>query len=287
MRLEDLQHDHEYCLRIATKLLGEQARALVLDSEIEVILLRQSRLVSRHGLRSGPGVVCVSSDRKGHSLEIGVERYRCTRTVTPIDVLRFSAPHHLYAPYSCYEFWAVADSSFRTLYRSLRKQARQRQCQSPPLLREGDLDKLWKNTIGFLRHGRHLLERFGVPQKRGVLLLGEPGNGKTMACRWLRTECAAHRLHCKVVTAEQFEAARNEGEAQDLFDSSHPGIILFDDVDLGMRDSGSESHSAAQSTFLCGLDGLSARSGIVYLFTSNVSWSSIDPAFRRPGASTS
>ena len=121
-----------------------------------------------------------------------------------------------------------------------------------------------------------------MPQKRGVLLLGQPGNGKTMACRWLRDQCNRSRLEWSVVTAEQFESARGEGNAHALFQMERPGIKLFDDVDLGVRE-GSVGHSGPQSTFLSGLDGLEVQYGVVYLFTSNARLEDLDPAFRRPG----
>jgi hypothetical protein len=183
---------------------------------------------------------------------------------------------------SC-QFWAVPARSYRAFYRVVRRLMRQQQDHRPPLLRAGELDRLWKNTIHFLRHGRDVLKRYGVPQKRGVLLLGEPGNGKTMACRWLRGECNQHRLDWATVTAERFEQARFDGEAHQLFELRRPGIVLFDDVDIGMRSSGSAGHCGPQSTLLCGLDGLEIRQGVVYLFTSNARLDELDPAFRRPG----
>jgi cell division protease FtsH len=192
------------------------------------------------------------------------------------------APRSWDSSESCYEFWAVPERHYRIVYRFVRHLLRCQQRQAAPLLRAGELERLWNNTIGFLRHGSEALARYGVPQKRGVLLLGQPGNGKTMACRWLRDQCNRSRLEWSVVTAEQFESARGEGNAHALFQLERPGIKLFDDVDLGVREV-SVGHSGPQSTFLCGLDGLEVQYGVVYLFTSNARLEDLDPAFRRPG----
>jgi len=89
-------------------------------------------------------------------------------------------------------------------------------------------------------------------------------------------------LEWAVVTAEEFESERAEGTAHRLFRLRRPGILLFDDIDLGIQ-ARNEGHSGAQSTVLCGLDGLETCAGVVYLFTSNVRVEELDPAFRRPG----
>lgn len=116
--------------------------------------------------------------------------------------------------------------------RFLRRGVKAAQRHRPPILHDGDLQRLWDNTIGFLRRGAALLERYGVPRKRGVLLLGEPGNGKTMACRWLRWQCSRRGLGWRAVTAEEYEAAKGDGGAHELFDLDRPGIVFFDDVDV-------------------------------------------------------
>jgi SpoVK/Ycf46/Vps4 family AAA+-type ATPase len=74
-----------------------------------------------------------------------------------------------------------------------------------------------------------------------------------------------------------------EGKAHRLFHTRKANILLFDDIDLGVQQTGEEGHDGIQSTFLCGLDGLECRRGVVYLFTSNVRIDELDPAFRRPG----
>jgi ATP-dependent 26S proteasome regulatory subunit len=114
-----------------------------------------------------------------------------------------------------------------------------------------------------------------------VLLLGTPGNGKTMACRWLLSLCHRRGLRWRSVTAQEYAGAKECGDVRDLFELDGPGIILFDDLDQALRDG--NASDADRSTFLTELDGLHPREGVVYLFTSNARVGELDPAFRRPG----
>ena len=144
-------------------------------------------------------------------------------------------------------------------------------------------ERLWNNTLGFLERGEEALERFGVTLKRCVLLTGQPGNGKTMAARWLLSQANKLGYAWRTVRAEEYEMARHHGSAHGMFELDRPGIILFDDLDSALRDREDVGESPDHATFLSELDGLEVRRGVVYLFTSNAKVKDIDPAFRRPG----
>jgi ATP-dependent 26S proteasome regulatory subunit len=116
-----------------------------------------------------------------------------------------------------------------------------------------------------------------------VLLLGEPGNGKTMACRWIRGHCNRLGLSWRSVSAEEFDSARREGKAHELFALYRPGIVIFDDVDMAVRNRANPLETGDASTFLSGLDGLDLQQGVVYIFTTNATIPQLDPAFLRPG----
>src|SRR5262249_36582767 len=110
-----------------------------------------------------------------------------------------------------------------------------------------------------------------------------PGNGKTMACRWLFRECRRYRLRWRNVSISDYQQARTNHGVGKLFHLDRPGIVLFDDLDFGIRDREATGASVDHTTFLSELDGVSGRRGTVYLFTSNARLSDLDPAFRRPG----
>ncbi|HUY92964.1 MAG TPA: ATP-binding protein [Pirellulales bacterium] len=280
MSLAQHQTDHQRCLQLAAELLGEPARAFGLDWDLQRSIEPLLKLDRRCGATSHHPLVCFRAERPGHELQMGLERFRLALEGREFRLVRVEAP------LGCGEgqrFWAVASTDYLRLFRALMRRSRRELAQHPPIMREQELDRLWCNTIGFLRHGAELLSRYRVPQKRGVLLLGEPGNGKTMACRWLRHQCIRMRFAWRSVTAEEFAAARQESQAHELFQLDRPGIVFFDDVDMAVRDRGQFDQTSDHATFLGGLDGLEVHRGVVYLFTSNARLASLDPAFLRPG----
>ncbi len=280
-----LQHklDHARCTAIAAEMLGSPVRTLVLDWELESVLRRRARLEARIGIGGDHALLRFQSGRKGHALAQGAERYRLETPSGTVRIVRVIAPRLRQAAEETYEFWAVAESQYRTFYATLRCAVRRRQRHIPPLMREDDRCRLWANTIGFLKQTQHRLREFGVPAKRGVLLLGEPGNGKTMACRWLRWHCNRLALSWRNVTAEEFENERKNGSAHELFELHRPGIVFFDDVDMALRRRQHNVESPDASTFLSGLDGLDLHHGVVYVFTTNARLLDLDSAFLRPG----
>jgi SpoVK/Ycf46/Vps4 family AAA+-type ATPase len=127
----------------------------------------------------------------------------------------------------------------------------------------------------------------GGRPKRGLLLTGPPGNGKTSACRWLWEECRRTGHEYQIVSPDAYQAARrscNPVQAvRDLFTVHRSGIIFFDDMDVALRDRNTVRETDDQAVFLSALDGIEVNEGVVYVFTTNCSLELIDPAFKRPG----
>src|SRR5262249_409196 len=123
--------------------------------------------------------------------------------------------------------------------------------------------------------------------RRGVLLAGPPGNGKTSACRWLWELCHELRYEFRLVSPDVYRAARascNPPEAvKALFAVSRRGIVFFDDMDIALRDRPLSPEADDQAVFLGAMDGIEVREGVVYMFTTNCPLDLIDPAFKRPG----
>ncbi len=188
-----------------------------------------------------------------------------------------------------YNFLVCERADYTALYRQARILHKQTAPPNPPPVLTAEIEgKLWQNTIGYLDpKNLDRIQRLGGRARRGLLLSGPPGNGKTSACRWIHQECVRRNWDHKLITVDDYNAARRDddpGEAvRRLFKVSKQGVIFFDDMDLALRDRDTVKETDDQSVFLTALDGVSGNEAVVYVFTTNCDIRLIDPAFRRPG----
>lgn len=188
-----------------------------------------------------------------------------------------------------YDFTVVARADYVRLFRHTLRAMRERDKPTvPPVMPADQLEALRRNTLGYL-DAKNLkrIKELGGRARRGLLLTGPPGNGKTSACRWLWEECLRTGLEYKLVTPDAYQAARrscNPVEAvKELFGVHRRGVIFFDDMDIALRDRETVRETDDQAVFLSALDGIEVREGVVYVFTTNCGLELIDPAFKRPG----
>jgi AAA+ superfamily predicted ATPase len=184
-----------------------------------------------------------------------------------------------------FDFTCVERKNYLKLYRIAMQLRRDSEPPSvAPVMSKDQRDLLWQNTIGYLdRSNLRKIKSYGGRPKRGVLLMGPPGNGKTSACRWIWQECRRRRWEWRLVTPDAYRQARSSDTIEDLFSVGRRGIVFFDDMDLALRDRETVHESEDQSVFLSALDGISVHEGVVFVFTTNCSLDLIDRAFKRPG----
>jgi cell division protease FtsH len=183
------------------------------------------------------------------------------------------------------DFMAVGDKDYRRLYKvALRCRRDDEPPSVPPVLPDEQLDQFWKNTIGYLESANlDRIRAYGGRAKRGVLLTGAPGNGKTMACRWIWETCRQRRWEYRLVTPDSYRCARSQGNVEELFSVDRRGVIFFDDMDLALRDRETVHETEDQAVFLSAMDGIQVNEGVVFVFTTNCDLDLIDRAFKRPG----
>ena len=166
------------------------------------------------------------------------------------------------------------------LKRHFQRQQRKTNSQQPPILEEKLIDDVVRNSVGFLLNKKKI-EKYNVRIRRGILLSGEPGNGKTMLCRWIQRLCDEKDISWGVITASEIERAFGEGHGlESLFNSYQ--VTFFDDIDVSYlkRDAGKAEIACA---ILTAMDGINQSEHIVRIFTTNETLNTMDPAFVRPG----
>lgn len=164
---------------------------------------------------------------------------------------------------------------------------------APALLRQ-----LRTEVVDFLRgEVADRLREWDVPAKRGIVLFGDPGNGKTVLTRI----CAKHALEAgmNVVIIEGRRRSRlsydrgSMGLGDELRRAAAraPALLLFEDIDLhceGRTQSQAQPHVLGPDSqqplaeLLDFLDGVEPNHGYVLLASTN-HLESLDRALRRPG----
>jgi len=151
-----------------------------------------------------------------------------------------------------------------------------------PILDAIFLKDIIDSSFGFLMK-REEIEKYNVKLRRGILLDGDPGNGKTMTMRYIRQKCQENNIHTRNVTAAQLMSAFQEDELEE-FMSCAP-VMFFDDIDVSFfnrkRTEGGDGRMCC--ALLSAMDGMSEGNHCIRIFSTNERVEDMDPAFKRPG----
>lgn len=268
---------------VAEQRIGGPCTPFKLDWLMWRTLEKLSPRPRQFGMDGGIPLRSWDFDDEGTTLLFGGAEYWVSVGAERLQVVQCRVPLRAHACPGTEIVWFCPTEAYHQLYRVLRKARKESEQTRPPLMTETLRTKLWDNTIGFLQKADLLWKQFQIPVRRGVMLLGDPGNGKTMAARWLRAEAEKLHYSWKIVTGEEYDRARAEGELNDLFNLYQPGIIFLDDFDRGLEDREKFGTRPDHAALLSVLDGMNTPEGVVYIFTSNLKFDQLDPAIRRPG----
>lgn len=148
------------------------------------------------------------------------------------------------------------------------------------ILPEAVLQVMERNTIGFFKHGPKLAKS-GRSMRRGLLLYGKPGTGKTFTARWLAQSIPG--LTVILMSGEQLWLIR---ECCQIARMLAPSLVIMEDVDLIASARDEARHPMFQVTLhqlLNEMDGIDAPAPILFLLTTNRP-DAIEPAIAsRPG----
>lgn len=136
-------------------------------------------------------------------------------------------------------------------------------------------ESIERNCIGLLAH-KELYKLNGIPLRRGLLLHGKPGTGKTMIGRALAQMCDVTFI---LATPGMIEDASDVRRIFSWGRRFAPSILYFEDFDMVARDRHVNFGNDVLGEFMTGLDGLDSGEGIIAVATTN-DLTAIEPALK-------
>jgi mitochondrial chaperone BCS1 len=148
------------------------------------------------------------------------------------------------------------------------------------ILANGMMDELVRDTSQFLQRRDWYIDR-GIPYRRGYLLHGPPGTGKSSA-----VVAVASAFQMDIAMLSLGDSTMDDNSISELF-SSIPAnsIVLMEDIDCAFieRKEGDDKRSKVTfSGLLNAIDGVAAGEGRILFATTN-HIQRLDPALIRPG----
>jgi cell division protease FtsH len=144
---------------------------------------------------------------------------------------------------------------------------------------KGVLESVEQHVVGIAKH-RDELRALGQHLKRGVLLHGAPGAGKTMTVRYL----ASHLVDTTVIVLTGVGLRAITPSCQ-MARALAPALVVIEDVDLIANERHQEGHETNPLLFalLNEMDGIDGDADVAFILTTNRA-DLLEPALaQRPG----
>ncbi|HVF09230.1 MAG TPA: ATP-dependent zinc metalloprotease FtsH [Abditibacteriaceae bacterium] len=147
-----------------------------------------------------------------------------------------------------------------------------------------------QEVIDFLKNPEKF-QALGAKIPKGVLLLGNPGTGKTLLARAVAGEAGVPFFHISGSDFVEMFVGVGASRVRDLFDQAkahRPAIVFIDEIDAVGRHRGAGlggGHDEREQTLnqlLVEMDGFDPNTGVILMAATNRP-DVLDPALTRPG----
>lgn len=126
-------------------------------------------------------------------------------------------------------------------------------------------DSIFNDVIGFLNHA-DLYQKNNLPFKRGLILYGRPGCGKTLLGKVVANQVPASFIW---VTAAQSGSSEFIKQIFELAREIAPSVLFFEDIDMYTVDRHFGVFNPKVGEMLAQMDGMDENHGIVVIATTN------------------
>lgn len=137
------------------------------------------------------------------------------------------------------------------------------------ILPPGKVEQI-RDDVSLWLNSQALYEKHGVPWKRGLILVGPPGNGKTHMIKALVNHFGMNALYVRGLTSEYGSDSHNISQVFAKARACAPCILILEDLDTLVTPKN-------RSHFLNEMDGFAKNTGILAIASANDP-AQLDPA---------